>query len=237
MGKRIAAIQSNYIPWKGYFDAINTVDEFILLDEVQYTKRDWRNRNRIKTPTGPLWLTIPVAVKGRYAQRIDETLIADPEWAEKHWRTLTHAYARTRYFDEVAAKLEPVYHDAPQRLSEVNRALLEVVCGMLGITTPLVWSTDYSTTGVRGERLLQLCSAAGADEYISGPAAQAYMEVAEFERQGVAVRWMDYSGYPEYPQDPPPFEHGLSILDLLFRMGPEAPMYLKTLNGSVDGFI
>jgi len=108
MGKRIAAIQSSYIPWKGYFDAINVVDEFILLDEVQFTKRDWRNRNKIKTSQGIQWLTIPVAVKGRYLQRIDETRIADSGWAQRHWSTLTHTYRRAAAFDDVAPRLERV---------------------------------------------------------------------------------------------------------------------------------
>ena len=110
--KRLAIIQSSYIPWKGYFDAIATVDEFILLDDAQYTKRDWRNRNRIKPPAGPQWLTIPDQVKGRFEQRIDETLVADPSWAEKHWSTLVNVYRRASGFDEVAAWLGPLYEGA-----------------------------------------------------------------------------------------------------------------------------
>ena len=104
-GKTVAIVQSCYIPWKGYFDLINLVDEFILYDDRQYTRRDWRNRNRIKTPQGSQWLTIPVEVKGRYDQRIDETRISDPDWAEQHWKTLTHNYASAPHFDDYGERL------------------------------------------------------------------------------------------------------------------------------------
>lgn len=238
MGKRIAAIQSNYIPWKGYFDAINVVDEFVLLDEVQYTKRDWRNRNRIRTAQGSRWLTIPVEVKGRFHQRIDETLIADPTWAERHWSTLVHAYRRAPHFTTIAERVAPAYAAcSSERLSEVNRALLEAICPLLGIETAITRSTDYDTSGSRGDRILELCLAAGADEYVSGPAARSYMDEQAFERQGIRVRWMNYDGYPAYQQLAEPFEHGVSILDLLFHTGPDATSYMKTFAGSDGGFI
>src|SRR5208283_1807000 len=96
-GKSLAAIQSNYIPWKGYFDIINRVDEFMLYDDAQYTRRDWRNRNKIKTPRGLRWLTIPVRVKGKFHQKICETEISDPGWAAGHWQTLRQNYARAKH--------------------------------------------------------------------------------------------------------------------------------------------
>jgi hypothetical protein len=238
MAKRVAAIQSNYVPWKGYFDVINVVDEFILLDEVQYTKRDWRNRNKIKSNQGTQWLTVPVAVKGSFHQRIDETRIAEPAWADRHWRTLTHVYRRAACYDEVAPRLEAVYADARfERLSELNRTLLETVAGILGITTTLTWSTEYETTGTRGERILELCLAARADEYVSGPSARSYMDEAEFERHGIRVLWCNYDDYPPYPQFSEPFEHGVSILDLLFHTGSDAPHYMKTFGGDDGGFV
>jgi hypothetical protein len=238
MGKRVAAIQSSYIPWKGYFDAINVVDEFILLDDVQYTKRDWRNRNRIKSTQGSQWLTIPVAVKGLRFQRIDETRIADPEWAARHWTTLVHTYRRARHFDEVAQRVEPVYlRTAFDRLSDVNRTLIEAVAGLLGIQTELRWSTDFEVSGARGDHILGLCLAAGADEYVSGPAARVYLDEEEFARHNIRVRWCNYKGYPTYPQLSEPFEHGVSILDLLFHTGPDAPAHMKTFGGSDGGFL
>jgi hypothetical protein len=238
MGKRVATIQSNYVPWKGYFDAINVVDEFILLDEVQFTRRDWRNRNRIKTASGTRWLTIPVLVMGRYHQRIDETLVADPEWGRKHWDTIRQAYARAPHFDAVSERLAPLYADhRTERLSDVNRAFIEAIAGWLGITTRIAWSTDYDTVGSRGDRILDLCRAAGADEYVSGPAAKAYLDEGAFADAGVRVLWMDYSGYPEYEQPAPPFEHGVTILDLLFATGDSAPEYMKTFGSGHGAFV
>ena len=100
--KKVAIVQSNYVPWKGYFDLIGMVDEFVLLDEVQFTRRDWRNRNKIKTPQGLTWLTIPVVSKGKYEQKISETRISDPGWCEKHWRTLQQNYRKAAGYEEVA---------------------------------------------------------------------------------------------------------------------------------------
>src|SRR5690348_13129609 len=107
--KSLAIVQSNYIPWKGYFDLINSVDEFMLFDDMQFTRRDWRNRNRIKSAAGPLWLTIPVQVKGRYCQRIDETKAADLDWARRHWETIQHNYRRAAYFADYAPIFEELY--------------------------------------------------------------------------------------------------------------------------------
>jgi hypothetical protein len=228
MVKRVAAIQSNYVPWKGYFDIINSVDEFILLDEVQYTRRDWRNRNRIKLTDDPQWLTIPVQVKGRYTQRIDETRIADPEWAQRHWRTLAEGYRRAAGYPDARALLEPLYARPYERLSDVNRTFIEAIAGFLGIETRFSWSTDYATTGTRGERILELCLAAGASTYLSGPAAQAYMDEDAFAAHGIAVEWADYGGYPEYPQFGGEFDHHVSIVDLLFQVGRDAPAYMRS---------
>jgi len=227
---RIAAVQSNYIPWKGYFDLINQVDEFFFLDEVQYTRRDWRNRNIIKLDGEKHWLTIPVVAKGRYHQRIDETLIADGTWAGRHWKTIVHAYRRAPHFDEVEPLLAPLYerHAATERLSDVNFAFVEAICRHLGIGTALSWSTDHPTSDERSRRLLDLALAVGADEYVSGPAARDYLDVEAFEAAGVSVAWADYSGYSEYPQGAGAFEHGVSIVDLLFNTGRDAPRYMKS---------
>lgn len=231
---RLAAVQSNYIPWKGYFDLINQVDEFVFLDEVQYTRRDWRNRNRIKVDGALRWLTIPVEVKSRYHQRIDETRIADPSWAEGHYKTLMHAYGRAPHFNETAALLEPLYrqHERTELLTDVNTALVATICDHLGIGTRLSRSTDYPTGEERSQRLLDLCLAAGADEYLSGPAARGYLDVDRFAAAAVRVSWADYSGYPEYDQQGEPFEHGVSIVDLLFNTGPRAHDYMKSFGAT-----
>ena len=228
--KRVAIIQSNYIPWKGYFDIINDVDEFILYDDRQYTKRDWRNRNLIKTEHGLRWLTIPVRVKGRFTQRIDETLIDDPAWPSRHWTTITQAYRDAAHFSTYRDAVGGLFDAASgaTRLSDVNRCFLEGICGLLGIRTRLSWSTDYDAAGDRTERLVSLCRAAGATDYLSGPSARVYIDESRFTAAGVRLTYADYSGYPEYAQVHGPFEHGVSILDLIFNTGPDAPRYMKS---------
>ncbi|RON02984.1 WbqC family protein [Pseudomonas brassicacearum] len=225
--KKIAIVQSNYIPWKGYFDMIAAVDEFILYDDMQYTRRDWRNRNQIKTPQGLQWLTVPVKVKGKYHQTIFETEIEGTDWAAVHWKSLQQNYRRTPYFDEISAWLEPLYLAPYTRLSDLNRAFLERICLYLGIKTLISSSSDYTLSDGKTERLADLCVQAGATEYISGPAARDYVEADVFSERGVHLSWFDYSGYLEYPQLWGDFSHNVTILDLLFNCGKEAPNYMK----------
>ena len=226
--KRLAIVQSSYIPWKGYFDLIRSVDEFVLLDDVQFTRRDWRSRNRIKTKNGPIWLSIPVQSKGRYLQRIQDTIIADTDWGPRHWQTIRASYGRSPAFEQYASVFEPLFvRPVSERLSLVNHSFVIAICRLLGIDTPIRWSTDYHPRDGRNERLLDICLQAGATEYLSGPAAAAYLDVAAFAAEGITVRFADYSGYPEYPQPYPPFDHAVSVLDLLFCTGSRAIEYLK----------
>lgn len=225
----MAIVQSNYIPWKGYFDLINSVDEFILYDEVQYTRRDWRNRNRIKTRDGVKWLTVPVVVKGRYHQSIRETRISDPDWSRRHWETLRHSYSRAPWFDSYADLLSDLYERCTfEFLSEANRFFIEAVCGLLGIKTRLSWAADYHLVPHRTERLVELCRQAGASHYLSGPSARVYLDERLFAEAAISVSYMEYAGYPEYPQVYPPFDHAVSIIDLIFSAGPDARRYMKT---------
>ncbi len=229
MPKRVAILQSNYIPWKGYFDIIRSVDEFIILDDVQYTRRDWRNRNQIKTASGLKWLTIPVQVKGKYTQAISETHVTGDDWARSHWNQLAQSYRKAPAFKTTCEDIESAYAEAARldRLSEINLLFLRRICGMLGIATSIVDSAVYATEGAKSDRILSLCRSAGTSVYLSGPAAKDYLEVEAFEAEGIAVEWMNYEGYPEYDQLYPPFVHGVSILDLIFHTGKNAPQYLK----------
>jgi hypothetical protein len=225
--RSIAIVQSCYVPWKGYFDLIDSVDEFVLFDDRQFTKRDWRNRNRIKTARGTRWLTIPVRVKGRYTQRIDETEVSDLGWGAAHWRSIVDAYSSAPHFEALAGPLGELYASPSEPLlSAINRRFLEWVCDLLGITTRLTWSTEYQAEGLKTERLVSLCLAAGATRYVSGPAARAYLEESRFADAGIELAYFEYDGYPEYPQLHPPFEHTVSILDVLFHTGPDAPSYV-----------
>lgn len=226
--KRVAIVQSNYIPWKGYFDLIASVDEFIIYDDMQYTRRDWRNRNQIKTPQGVQWLTVPVKVKGKYDQSIRETEIDNADWAQVHWKTLVQNYKRATHFDEVVTVFEPLYLQCRHtHLSALNRELIEAVCGYLGIATKISNSWDYQLVNGKTERLAELCKQAGGTEYISGPAAKDYIEKNIFDERDIKLSWFGYEGYPEYPQLWGEFTHGVTILDLLFNCGKDAPQYMK----------
>ena len=227
--KKVAIVQSNYIPWKGYFDLINMVDEFILLDDVQYTRRDWRNRNKIKVPQGTMWLSIPVDTKGKYHQSIRDTQVKDLDWRDKHWKSIVHSYARAPFFDVYKQPFETLYQELNDGfLSQINHKFLTLICDILGIETKLSWSTDYELVEGPTERLVHLCKQAGATHYLSGPAAQSYLDESLFQQEQLSVEYMDYSGYPEYAQLYPPFEHGVTVLDLIFSEGPQALLYMKS---------
>ena len=234
----VAIVQSCYIPWKGYFDLIGSVDEFILYDDMQFTRRDWRNRNLIKTPQGLTWLTVPVQVKGKYHQTIRDTLIDGIDWAATHWRSLCLNYKRAPHFERTAALFEPIYLQPARftHLSDLNRTLLETTCHALGIKTPLRWSWEYTLTEGKTERLVDLCQQAGATRYISGPAARDYIDASRFKAAGIELSFFDYSGYREYPQLWGDFEHGVSVFDLLFNCGAGARHFMKFSNDrSGDG--
>lgn len=228
--KKTAIIQSNYIPWKGYFDMINMVDEFILYDEVQYTKNDWRNRNKIKTSQGVQWLTIP-ARQENLEQKINETKITDKKWNIKHWRTITQNYSKAKYFKEYKDIFEELYLGCEEEyLSQINYKFIVAICKILGITTKIRWSSEFELISGQTEKLVGICKDCNANVYISGPAAQNYFDEELARKENIQVEWMDYSGYKEYEQMFLPFEHGVSILDLVFNEGPKAKEFMKSFH-------
>ncbi len=228
MNKTLAILQSNYIPWKGYFDLIAASDEFILYDEMQYTKNDWRNRNKIKTQTGAAWLTIPVTVKSLH-QKINETRVADKNWIKKHKNSIITNYAKSECYKEYSGRILPWLEELAEEefLSRINHRLISEVCTLLGIGTKITRSEDYILAEGKTERLVDLCLQTGADEYLTGPAARGYLNEELFIEAGIKVKWMDYSNYSEYRQLYPPFDHYVSIIDLLLNEGENSGNYLK----------
>ena len=224
--KRVAICQSNYIPWKGYFDLIHDVDLFLFYDDVQYTKNDWRNRNRVKTPTGVRWLTIPVGTD--LNRLVCDVALENTQWQGKHWETLTQLYDKAPFFGRYRSFLEDVYvHREWATLSELNQFLIQFIAEeFLGIKTTFRRSSDFPSSGRSQDRVLSLLRSLEADVYVSGPAAKAYLDPERFQKEGIELVWKDYSGYPEYLQFHPPFEHAVTILDLLFHVGPDAPQYI-----------
>jgi hypothetical protein len=230
MGKRIAVFQSNYLPWKGFFDLIHSVDEFIIDDQVQYTKQSWRNRNRIKTPHGLQWLTVPV--HAHFPQAINEVTISDPNWWKKHWRAVESSYRRAPGWRDFADALYRMWQEAQgQYLWQVNWHCLRQLCSLMGIHTPFRRSEEFHVQGERNQRIIALCKAAGADRLLNGPSARQHMDEEQFRAAGIHVDYADYQGYPEYPQLHGPFEHQVSIIDLLLCCGHDFPEYMLSFSG------
>jgi len=229
--KKIIITQSNYIPWKGYFDSINMADEFVLYDDMQYTRRDWRNRNQIKTKDGLKWLSIPVEVKGKYFQKINETKVSESDWGEKHWNTILHNYSKAKFFNEYKTIFEELYLNSKEEfLSKINYNFIKAICDILDIRTEMKWSSEFNLLEEKTERLVDICKNEGATDYYSGPAAKAYMNEELFEKENIKIHYFDYSGYPEYTQLHGDFTHAVSILDLIFNEGPDSKKFMKSFN-------
>jgi hypothetical protein len=223
----VATIQSSYIPWKGYFDQINMADIFVFYDDVQYTKQDWRTRNRIKTAQGLQWLTVPCGED--LSRLICDVRIESTHWQRKHWKSISQNYRKARYFERYRDLFESFYLEREWGgLSELNQACTKMIAEeILGMSTEFRDSREFelSSTLKKEDRLLELLRKLGADRLVIGPSARAYLEGLS-DGGGLEIVYMDYSGYPEYRQLYPPFEHQVSIIDLIMNEGPDAPRYM-----------
>jgi hypothetical protein len=230
---RCAIVQPSYIPWRGYFDIIRRSDVFVFLDDVQYDRRGWRNRNRIKTAEGSRWLTIPVHARGAQISGlpIDQVVMSGDEWPRQHLEMLRRAYRKAPFFEQYTEWLERVYGAPPERLADFTIATTVELAAMLRITgTRFIRSSALNAGGRKTERLLAVLERVGATRYLSGPSARAYIDESQFERAGIALEWMEYN-YPEYPQLHGAFDAHVSVLDLLFMTGDRAADYIwKTEN-------
>lgn len=224
---KVGMIQSNYIPWRGYFDFIDDVNLFIFYDDVQYTHRDWRNRNKIKTQNGLMWLTVPVT-HGK------ETLIQQAEinyqgrWVEKHIRTLTLAYKKAPFFKPFADDFFDLLRKRFFTISELNVTICKWIMKQLGIKTQIKMSSEFNVQGNKFDRPLEILKQIGATAYLSGPAAKGYTAVEKFKEAGIELEYKSYE-YGEYPQLHGKFEPHVSVLDLLFNCGTNSRAYLKSL--------
>jgi len=229
---RVCILQPSYIPWKGFFDQIRKSDVFVFFDTVQYDKRGWRNRNKIKTPHGVNWLTIPVHAKGSHAGLlIKDVEVQDRSWAEAHLQTLRHSYRKAPCFDAEFPWIETMLLDAARNhthISKIDAEITETIARYLGITaTRFVFASDLPVdVDDPSRRLMEIVRHLGGDVYLSGPSAKSYLDTAMFESAGITVEWMSYN-YPETPQLYPPFTHEVSILDLILNVGStEAGSYI-----------
>lgn len=222
----VAVAQSNYLPWRGYFDLIHKVDLFVFYDDVQFTKNDWRNRNIIKSAQGTKWLSIPVG--GNIRRLICEVEINDSKWQENHWRTLQYFYQKAPHFELFKDFFEAFFmRERWVKLSDLNQYLIKTISTeFLGIETSFVDSRRFSIKGTRQDRLLDLLTQIGATKYVSGPRGKNYLENSAFENRGIALEFMDYSSFPEYPQFGNAFDGHVSIVDLLFQCGHDSSKYI-----------
>ena len=221
---KAAVIQSNYIPWRGYFDIMHDADVFVFYDDVQYTVNDWRNRNRVKTANGVVWLTIPIGDQND--RRICDVEIRDRTWARKHWMTIEQSYSRAPAFARYADFFRDLYSRQWTSLSLLNQTTIKAIATLLGIRTQILDSRDFALEGKAGDRLLMLLQRLGATDYISGPAAKSYLDADSYARSGIRVHWKDYNSYPEYPQLHGVYAPDLSIVDLLMNCGERAGDYI-----------
>lgn len=222
-------LQPSYIPWRGYFHQIRKADVFVFLDDVQYDSRGWRNRNRIKCPEGVRWLSIPVHHRGCQVHGTPIHAIPicwDQPWNRKHWQTIERAYSKAPYFERFASTIQALYDRRPTLLAEFTIETTMVLAGLLGIEgTRFIRSSELNVTGAKTDRLLAILQAVGATHYISGPSAEGYLETEKLAALGVSWEYMRYE-YPEYPQLYPPYDPQVSVLDLLFMVGPAASSYI-----------
>jgi hypothetical protein len=221
-------LQPSYVPWRGYFHQIFKSDVFVFYDDVQYDKHGWRNRNRIRTPNGSAWLTIPVHSHGNvtHGTPICEIEIDwNKAWNRKHWETIRQSYRRAPYFSQYAESVERFYAERPRFLADFTIDLTKSLCEMLGVKTRFVRSSSLNITGDRVDRLVEILKAVECTHYISGPSAKDYLDESKLKDAGITLEYMTYE-YPEYPQIIEPFDPQVSILDLLFMTGPDAHKYI-----------
>jgi len=227
MSKKIAILQSNYIPWKGYFDIIQSVDLFVFHDDLQYTKNDWRNRNKIKTESGLEWLSIPCGKKEN--RLICEVQLKDNKWQKKHFEKIKQVYRYTPFLKDYIPFLEHTYIDTTwTNLSDLNQFIIKYIAfEFLGIKTKFMDSRDLNLKSKKQEKVLDILDALEATSYLSGPAGKAYLDESKFKALGIELEWMRYDNYPVYSQQYGHFHHDVTILDLLCHCGPSSKQFIK----------
>lgn len=217
---KCAILQSNYIPWKGVFDMINQVDTFVFLEDVDFTVRDWRTRNRIKTANGAMWLSVPVKKSARGTKIFEIEICQDTNWQLHHYKTICNAYKKASYFDNYHDIIEEIYLTRKwHNLSEFNIYATKLLAQALNINATFVTSKELNTNGLKDDKLIEICKKVGADFYLSGPAAKNYITPEKFLNANIELAYMDYNHYPEYKQLHGEFDHYVSVLDLLFNCG------------------
>lgn len=224
-------LQPSYVPWRGYFHLIQRADVFVFLDDVQYTQRDWRNRNILKGPQGPQWLTVPVVTKGRRLQSIKDVEIDNStDWRRDHLSSIRRCYARAPYFSDYIGALEAQYGRQWKHLCDLDIELTRLIAGWLGLDARFVRSSDLEITASRTTRLVAICKRLGVTRYVSGPSGRSYIDEAEFEREQIELIYHSYN-YPEYPQLFGAFLPHVTAIDLLCNCGDRSAGHIWGSDG------
>ena len=224
---RVAILQPSYLPWLGFFEQMHRSDQFILYDDVQFTRRDWRNRNRVRVLEGSVWLTVPVIQKNKYDQSLLETKIDNStSWKRKHLETIRCHYSKTPFFDMYFPWCEKVFNSDWNFLLDLSLETIQYLKGELKINTPLLRSSELGDSGNKTERLISICKQLGATQYLSGDSARNYISEKDFSDQGIELEYQEYQ-HPEYPQRYKGFVPFLSTIDLLFNCGDKSMEFLK----------
>ena len=224
-------LQPNYIPWKGVFDLINQVDVFVFYDDVQYTVKDWRNRNVIKTQHGDKWLSVPVVHKGKREQLICEAEINNTQdWQKDHYKTIKSSYLKAPFFEKYHYIIEEIYlKNNWSKIGDLDVFATKLIAEALGIKVEWVRSSDLGYSGSKeGEKVIKICKHLDCEHFINGPSSRGFMNEKLFEEAHIKLDYIDYS-YPEYKQLFPPFNHYVSVLDVLFNCGDNSREFIFNL--------
>ena len=213
--RTVAIHQPNYLPWIGYFQKIARSDVFVFLDDVEYSDRSWINRNRIKTPDGWTWLTVPV--RGS-SGAIEDVQIAGDDWREEHRKSLQQNYGKASAFDEVRALFDETYDRSWESLASLNVHLIRSIADRIGLECTFVRSSAIGVDATKTERIVRVCEELGADRYLSGTGARSYLERERFDRASITLEYQSFE-HPEYEQRFGEFIPELSIVDVLANVG------------------
>jgi hypothetical protein len=223
---KLVVLQPGYLPWLGFFDQMRRSDVFVYYDDVQFDKHGWRNRNRIKSPHGPCWLTVPVRHSGLGKPRINEVEVdGRTPWGRKHIGTVRQYYRGAPYLDRYLPELEEVLMRKWESLIDLDLAVVDLLCRWLNLRPQLHRSSELQIAGGKTERLVEISRRFGARRYLSGSSARDYLDVDLFGRHGISVEWHDYR-HPTYPQQHGDFVSHLSALDLILNCGDRSPSIL-----------
>ena len=224
---RVTILQPSYLPWLGFFEQMHRSDQFVLYDDVQFTRRDWRNRNRIRVQEGSVWLTVPVIQKNKYEQSLLETKIDNStSWKRKHLESIRCHYSKTPFFELYFPWCEKTFNREWNFLLDLSLETIQYLKGELKINTPLLRSSELGGSGNKSERLISICKQLGATQYLSGDSAKNYISEKDFSDQGIELEYQKYQ-HPEYPQRYEGFVPFLSTIDLLFNCGDKSMEFLK----------